>query len=125
MTGELQSTPEVMLKEADVQEIDVKEHGKKSWKNKDLPFDNFVVDLPVWQQKLVPSLVDWANSSIAEPFGTTNHKDFKPTVIDLWTKIFAHLAPKLTDGSLWAEHPAITSVVRSYLLPIHFMTISL
>ncbi len=63
--------PAVMLKDADVQEIDVKEHGKKlaqSWKNKDLPLEQFVTDLPLWQQRFVPLLIDWANCSISESF---------------------------------------------------------
>ncbi len=106
-------TPEIVLENTDVQELDVKERGnsKKNWKNKDLPFDNFVRDLPLWQQKLVPSLIDWATSSIAEPFGTTNHADFKTTIQDLWTKIFAYLPPKIADGSVRVDHPAIYSVV--------------
>ncbi|PBK81653.1 hypothetical protein ARMGADRAFT_1039168 [Armillaria gallica] len=103
-----------LVKDADVQEIDVKEHGKKSnWKNKDLPFENFVRDLPIWQQKFVPSLVDWATSNIKEPFGTTNHQDFKATVQDLWAKTFSHLSLKLKDNSARAEHPAIHAVAAA------------
>ncbi|PBK85228.1 hypothetical protein ARMGADRAFT_1087682 [Armillaria gallica] len=107
-----QKTLDIVLKDADMQEIDVKEHGKKSnWKNKDLPFENFVCDLPIWQQKFIPSLVGWATSTIKEPFGMTNHQDFKTTVQDLWTKIFPYLSLKLEDDSAWAEHPAIHAVV--------------
>ncbi len=106
--------PEVVLKDADVQEIDVRERVKKShWKNKDLPFENFVRDLSVWQQKFIPSLIYWATSTIPEPFDTTNHLDFKTTVQDLWTKIFPYLTPKLEDGSTRAEHPAVHNVVHS------------
>ncbi|KAK0227299.1 hypothetical protein EDD85DRAFT_794573 [Armillaria nabsnona] len=115
-----QKMPEIVLKDADVQEIDVKEHGKKSnWKNKDLPFENFVHDLPIWQQKFVPSLVDWATSTIKEPFGTTNHQDSKTTVQDLWTKIFPYLSPKLEDDSARTEHPAIHAVAAAAVRTHH------
>ncbi|PBL03186.1 hypothetical protein ARMGADRAFT_1021922 [Armillaria gallica] len=109
-----QKMPDIVLKDADMQEIDIKEHGKKSnWKNKDLPFENFIRDLPIWQQKFVPSLVDWATSTIKEPFGTMNHQDFKTTVQDLWMKIFPYLSLKLEDDSAWAKHSAIHAVAAA------------
>ncbi|KAK0506757.1 hypothetical protein EDD18DRAFT_1098003 [Armillaria luteobubalina] len=105
---------EIVLEEADMQEIDIKEHVKKSnWKNKDLPFENFICDLPIWQQKFVPSLVNWATWNIQEPYGTTNHPDFKVTVQDLWAKIFLHLSLKLKDDSAQAEHPTIQAVAAA------------
>ncbi|KAK0488456.1 hypothetical protein IW261DRAFT_1413995 [Armillaria novae-zelandiae] len=106
--------PNIELKDADVQEIEVQERAKKSsWKNKDLPFEVFVCDLPVWQRKFIPSLIDWAMSDIKEPFGTTNHQDFKSTVQELWMKIFPCLDPKLEDGSARAEHLAIYGVAAA------------
>ncbi|KAK0216007.1 hypothetical protein IW262DRAFT_1299283 [Armillaria fumosa] len=47
---DLQKTPEIMLKNTDKPEIDIKKHAKKlNWKNRDLPFQNFMRDLPIWQ----------------------------------------------------------------------------
>ncbi|PBK71138.1 hypothetical protein ARMSODRAFT_1017061 [Armillaria solidipes] len=111
--GNKGQAPNVVLQEADVQELDKKERAKKkNWKNQHLPFDNIVRDLPIWQQKLIPSLLDWAMSDIAEPFGTTNHADFKPTVQTLWKNIFSHLSEKNDDG-IRADHPAIYSVAAA------------
>lgn len=108
----------IVLQDADVGEIDRREHGKKAiWKNQHLPFNNFVRDLPVWQQKLIPSLLDWGMSNIAEPFGTTNHADFKPMIKKLWTTLFAHLSEKDGNGDTCAEHPAVYSVVSSFTIP--------
>ncbi|PBK62831.1 hypothetical protein ARMSODRAFT_980459 [Armillaria solidipes] len=96
--------------EADVQELDKKERAKKkNWKNQHLPFDNI---------KLIPSLLDWAMSDIAEPFGTTNHADFKPTVQTLWKNIFSHLSEKNDDG-IRADHPAIYSVAAAAVRTHH------
>ncbi len=107
--------PNIVFQEADVQELDKKEHAKKkNRKNQHLPFDNTVHDLPIWQQKLIPSLLDWAMSDITEPFGTTNHADFKLTVQTLWKNIFSHLSEKNDDG-IRADHPAIYSVVSLYM----------
>ncbi|KAK0460893.1 uncharacterized protein EV420DRAFT_1477781 [Desarmillaria tabescens] len=104
--------PEIVLQEADVQAIDKQEHGKKvKWKNQHLPFDNIMRDLPIWQQKFILSLLDWAMSDIPEPFGMTSHPNFKATIQGLWKKIFSHLSEKHTDDSKpRADHPAIYSV---------------
>ncbi len=119
--------PEIVLQEADVQVIDKQEHGKKvKWKNQHLPFDNVMRDLPIWQQKFVPSLLDWAMSDIPEPFGTTSHPNFKATIQDLWKKIFSHLSEKHgADDELQADHPAIYSVVCTFLLHVSEIFFSL
>ncbi|PBK80945.1 hypothetical protein ARMGADRAFT_1039641 [Armillaria gallica] len=101
---EAKKIPAVVLQDEDVQEIDVKDHGnskKLNWKNRDLPFEDFAT-----------------SATISEPFGVTNHSEFKSTIQDLWKKIFSYLPPKCADSSIWAEHPAIYSVaaaaVRTY-----------
>ncbi len=92
---------EIVLKEASVKKIEVKERGKKSvFKNHDLPFADFGADISLWQQRLIPSILSWSGCEIPEPFSATGLPEFKANVRTLWTKIFAHLTVVLPDGSI-------------------------
>ncbi|KAK0435041.1 hypothetical protein EV421DRAFT_1740487 [Armillaria borealis] len=105
---------EIVLKEGNVKKIEVREHGKKTvFKNHDLPFADFSADLPLWQQKFIPSILDWCGCEIPEPFSATSLPAFKTTVRLLWTKIFLHLNVILADGNIRADRPAISAVAAT------------
>ncbi|PBK62153.1 hypothetical protein ARMSODRAFT_1025076 [Armillaria solidipes] len=105
---------EIVLKEASVKKIEAKERGKKSvFKNHDLPFTDFGADISLWQQRLIPSILNWSGCEIPEPFSATGLPEFKANVRTLWTKIFAHLTVVLPDGSIRADCPAIAAVAAT------------
>ncbi|PBK68347.1 hypothetical protein ARMSODRAFT_976159 [Armillaria solidipes] len=107
-------TSEIVLKEASVKKIEAKEHGKKSvFKNHDLPFTDFGADISLWQQRLIPPILNWSGCEILEPFSMTGLPEFKANVRTLWTKIFAHLVVVLLDGSIRADCPAIATVAAT------------
>ncbi|KAK0218878.1 hypothetical protein IW262DRAFT_1298001 [Armillaria fumosa] len=95
----------IVLKTADVK----KNQGQEAWEEN---------DLPLWQQKLIPSILDWSCGEIKEPFSATGLPEFKTAMWTLWTQIFAHLPVVLADGSVRADSHVISSVWYHILISV-------
>ncbi|KAK0474072.1 hypothetical protein IW261DRAFT_1569070 [Armillaria novae-zelandiae] len=91
--SEIKREHDIVMQPAAVANID-KEGEKKpakmrtQWTNKDLPLSSH--HLHIWQQKVVPHIIDWS-TTLADPFGSNNHPNFKDVVMQEWIRFFGNL----------------------------------
>ncbi|KAK0486530.1 hypothetical protein IW261DRAFT_1559952 [Armillaria novae-zelandiae] len=116
--SEIKRERDVVLQPAAVADID-KEHEKKpakmrtQWTNKDLPLSSH--HLHVWQQKVVPRIIDWS-ATLADPFGSNNHLNFKDVIAQEWIRFFGNLQESMQyegQSIKRVDHPAIYRVAMS------------